>query len=131
MPNHRGTLTVTDDAATSPNWSSLLGKAIDDVSRIAQAEIRLLGVQMNASVEGAIESVLPILVASAIFVGAEACLLAAAVLLLHQWLPWWIAFAVAGIAALVIGLVLRSIPGTESQMVLVSNASPSRQPRAN
>jgi hypothetical protein len=32
------------------------------------------------------------------------CLLCAAILLLHQWLPWWLAFGITGSATLVAGI---------------------------
>ena len=125
MPENRGAIAASHHNDTSPNWSTLLGKAIDDVSRIAQAEIRLLGVHINASVEKAIESILPILLACALFIGAEACLLAAAVLLLHHWLPWWISFGVAGLAALMVGFVLVAVVRTVTKKVLVHDTGSS------
>ena len=112
MPDNRAVLATSGDTATSQNWSTLLGKAIDDVSRIASAEIRLLGIQISASVEGAVESILPIMIAAAIFIGAEACLLAAVVLLLHKWFEWWISFGATGLGALIVGALIIGVMKT-------------------
>jgi len=131
MPTYRNSVAVPEEPAHSANWSTLIGKAIDDVSRIAQAEIRLLGIHVSASVEGAIESILPILVAAAIIIGAEACLLTALVLLIHQWLQWWMAFGIAGIVALLAGLAIQGIVAGGSKKILVPDANSSRSAHAN
>lgn len=131
MANYRNSVVVSEEPANPANWSTLIGKAIDDVSRIAQAEIHLLGVHMSASVEGAIESILPILVAAAIIIGAEVCLLAALVLLIHQWLQWWMAFGITGIAALLAGVAIQEIVVSRARRILHPDANSSQPARPN
>jgi len=123
MPNDRAAIVTSNDTA-SQNWSTLLGKAIDDVSRIASAEIRLLGVQLTASVEGAVQSFLPIILAAAIFIGAEACLLAAVVLVLHKWFEWWISCGATGLGALIVGaLIVGLMKPSRTERLVEADAS--------
>ncbi len=90
-----------------PEWSSLLGRAVDDLARIAQAEIRLLGVHLAASLEAALQSALATVMVAAAMLCAEVCLVAALILLLHHWMQWWMAAAAAGGSMLITALLLQ------------------------
>ena len=107
--NRRADLAANAEPRGSSDWVGLLGKAVDDVSRIMQMEIRLTRAQLSASIETTIADAALALVASVAILAAGACLATAAILLLHQWLQLWIAFAIAGNAILVVGLILRSL----------------------
>jgi hypothetical protein len=91
--------------ADSPTWTTLLSRAVDDVSRILQAEIRLLEAHLSAFGEIAIKDALATLIVLSIFVVGGTCLVGAAIVLLHRWLQeWWSAFALAGGALLAVGI---------------------------
>lgn len=94
-------------AELPPDWSGLLTQAVDDLSRIAQAEIRLLGAHFAASIETAIRDAFAAAVIAAALLCAEACLVVALILLLHHWLQWWLAAGAAGGAMLIAGLTLQ------------------------
>jgi len=59
-------------------------------------------------------AVAPLTIIAVMICGAI-CILCAAILLLHQWLPWWQAFGIAGLATLVVGIASHAImkPATE------------------
>ena len=105
------------ESETGVEWPTLLGRMIEDLSRVIQLELQLLqariGPSLTAMVDRAIAG-LVILCAGAI---GGACLLAALILLLHQWMPWWECLATGGIVAMVCGLVahmiLRTSPASE------------------
>ena len=40
-----------------------------------------------------------------VLISGALCILCASILLLHQWLQWWQAFGIAGLATLLIGIV--------------------------
>jgi len=40
----------------------------------------------------------------AAMISGALCILCAAILLLHQWLPWWQAFGIAGLAIWFVGI---------------------------
>jgi hypothetical protein len=72
--------------ADSPNWTTLLGRAVDDVSRILQAEIHLFEAHLSAFGETAIKDALATLIVLSIFAVGGTCLVGAAIVLLHRWL---------------------------------------------
>jgi Putative Actinobacterial Holin-X, holin superfamily III len=106
MEAPRDTSAPTGDVDSTRDWPVLLGKAIDDISRIAHAEIRLLGLHLAASIENAIDDALTVMMASAAVMCALLCFVAALIMLLRLWLAWWLAFGLAGVAMLIVGLSL-------------------------
>jgi hypothetical protein len=101
------------DAApgTEGDWSTLVGRAIDDVSHIIQSEIGLLETTVRAVVEEQTDYALANLAAVAVMVGAAFCMLGALILLLHQWLQWWLALAIAGLVASAAGIAIHAAVG--------------------
>lgn len=93
------------EPADSPNWPTLVGRAVDDVSRILQAEIHLFEAHLSAFVETAIRNTLATLIVLSAFVVGGTCFVGAAIVLLHRWLQeWWIAFALLGGALFAVGI---------------------------
>jgi len=106
-------LPLAGDAApgTEGDWSTLVGKAIDDVSRIIQSEIGLVETTLRAVVEEQTDYALANLATVALLICAAICMLGALILLLHQWLQWWLALAIAGVLASAVGIATHSTAG--------------------
>jgi hypothetical protein len=106
-------LSLAGDAApgTEGDWSTLVGRAIDDVSRIIQSEIGLLETTLRAVVEEQTDYALANLAAVAVMICAAICMLGALILLVHQWLQWWLAFAIAGLVASAAGIAIHAAVG--------------------
>jgi hypothetical protein len=106
---------VPDEVDRTPDWPTLFGKAIDDISRIAQAEIRLLELRLTSSMETAIYQALATLIASSALLCALLCLVAALIMLFHRWLDWWLAFGIAGVVMLIAGVLLYYVLGSRAR----------------
>jgi len=107
-------LPLADDLAASASegdWSTLVGRAIDDVSRIIQSEIGLLETTLRAVVEEQTDYALVNLAAVAVMICAAICMLGALILFLHQWAQWWLAFAIAGLVASAAGIAIHAAVG--------------------
>lgn len=104
---------LAGDAAsgTEGDWSTLVGRAIDNVSRIIQSEIGLVEVTLRAVVEEQTDYALANLATVAVMICAAICMLIALILFLHQWLQWWLAFAIAGLGAAAIGIAIHATAG--------------------
>ncbi len=104
MDSHRDEL-ARREPTNPPNWPTLFGRAVDDVSRILQAKIHLFEAHLSALVETAIKNALARLIVLFMFVVGGTCFVGAAIVLLHRWLEeWWIAFVLARGALLVVGI---------------------------
>ena len=85
-----------DGIGASSNWSTLVGRMFDDLSRIFQLELQLLESRLIPSLTAMVDrAILGMIVLFAGVVGG-CCLLTALIVLLHRWLPWWQGFAIAG-----------------------------------
>jgi hypothetical protein len=104
---------LAGDAApgAEKDWSSLAGRAIDDVSRIIQSEIGLFETTMKAALEEQTDYALANLATVAVMICAAICMLGALILFLHQWLQLWLAFAAAGLVASVVGIAIHATAG--------------------
>ncbi|MGH7932627.1 MAG: phage holin family protein [Candidatus Binataceae bacterium] len=90
-----------------PDWPALAARAVDDLSRIAEAEIRLFEVGLRDALKDEIDRILKLIVALAAIGYGVLCVFAAVILLLHQLLHhWWMAFALAGALLLIAGIAL-------------------------
>jgi hypothetical protein len=87
--------TPNDASETLEDWPTLLGRAVDDVTRILQSEAKMLETSMAAALETRLASALATLAAIAVMICGGVCILCAAILLLHEWLPLWQAFGLA------------------------------------
>jgi Putative Actinobacterial Holin-X, holin superfamily III len=96
---------------TEGDWSTLVGRAIDDVSRILQSEIGLLETTLRAVAEEQTDYALANLAAVAVMICAAMCMLGAVILFLHQWLQWWLAFAIGGLVGSAVGTAIRTTAG--------------------
>lgn len=106
-------LPLTGDAAPGAegDWSTLAGRAIEDVSRIIQSEIGLLEITLRTALEEQTDYALANLATVAVMICAAICMLGALVLFLHQWLQLWLAFAAAGLVASAVGIAIHITAG--------------------
>lgn len=109
-------LPIDGTAATYADWPTLIERAVDDVSRILRAEAHMVQTNIGATLEAQISSTLAHLTMLALMISGAICILCASILLLHQWLPWWQAFGIVGLATLVVGIVGNAAmrPSTEA-----------------
>lgn len=95
------------DAASA--WSSLFGRMVEDLSRIFQLELRLVESKLTPSLSAMVDRAVAAMVV--LFAGAigGCCLLAALIMLLHQWLPWWQSLAISGGVPIAVSLIAYAI----------------------
>lgn len=109
-------LTIDRASADYPDWATLMERALDDVSRILRSEIQMFQTSMGAAVEAQIDNVVVRLTTITAMVFGAICILCALILLLHQWLPWWQCFGIAGLGAFAAGILSRAIMKPSSQL---------------
>jgi hypothetical protein len=83
-------------------WPALVSRAVNDLSRIVHAEIRLAELGIKNLIEQQTERAVKLTLALGLFLCAAVCTVGAAVIGLHEALGlWWAAFAiVAGVSGL-------------------------------
>ncbi len=91
------------------DWPTLVGRAVDDVTRILQSEARMLQTSMGAALETRLASAIATLTIVAVMIGGAVCIVCAAILLVHQWLPLWQSFGIIGGGILLTGLAAYAI----------------------
>jgi hypothetical protein len=89
---------------TQQDWPTLVGRAVDDVTRILQSEAHMLENSMGAALSTRLASAIATLTVIAVMLCGGVCILCAAILLLHQWLPLWQSFGIAGVSILIVGI---------------------------
>jgi hypothetical protein len=96
--------------ARQTDWSSLLARAIDDMTRIVHSELKLLSVGIKAALDEEIDRVLALAVTGMLIVGGVICGLAALILFLHEFamLPWWQSFGITALVLFAIAIALRA-----------------------
>ena len=90
---------------STPHWTTLLARIIDDASRIFRAQGALLEITLRETIEEQTTRLLAGLVVGAASMCSLLCMLIATVLLIHKWLEWWSAFGVTGAAGLLIAIL--------------------------
>ena len=91
---------------TSQDWPTLMGRAVDDVTRILQSEAHMLETSMSAALAARLANAIAKLTVLAVMLCGGVCILCAGILLLHKWLPLWQAFGLAGATILMIGVAI-------------------------
>jgi len=77
-----------------------MARMMEDMTR---SELERFEANLAASLTTAVDQVIAILVLIASGIVGGGCLIAALILLLGRWLPWWMSFAVAGLSIIVLG----------------------------
>ncbi|MDO8434039.1 MAG: phage holin family protein [Candidatus Binatus sp.] len=107
MENHSS---ARKELVESPaDWGTLAARAVDDVSRVIQGEMRLLEARLRGAIEGQVENLFLTLAAVAVATIGAFCLLAALIGFLHQWMPYWQAMGIVGVAFVIVGIIMRLI----------------------
>lgn len=96
-------------ASTETEWSTLLSRMLEDLSRIIRLELQLLEARIAPSLTGLADRAIAALVILFAGVIGGSCFLAALILLLHEWMKWWQAFAIGGVVAIACGVVAYSV----------------------
>jgi hypothetical protein len=95
-------LTTEGGTTTYADWPTLIERVMDDVSRIIRSEVHILQAGIGANLEAQVSNAVAHLTLAALVIVGAICILCASILLLHQWLPWWQAFGIAGVVTLVV-----------------------------
>ena len=91
------------------DWTTLVGRAVDDVTHILQSEAHMLETSMSAALKTRLASAIATLTVISVIVCGGVCMLCAAILLLHQRMPLWQSFGIAGVSILLIGIPLYAV----------------------
>jgi hypothetical protein len=89
---------------TLQDWPTLVGRAVDDITHILRSEAHMMETSMSAELEARLASAIATLSIISVIACGGICVLCAATLLLHEWLPLWQAFGLVGVVILLIGL---------------------------
>lgn len=87
---------TTDHHQSGGHWTALVGRMLDDVVRIVEAETKLLEVNLSAALTAAFDRAVGQLLGALVMLLGGTCLLAALIMLLHTWLALWQALAISG-----------------------------------
>jgi cation transport ATPase len=94
---------------TDSTWPKLLAETVDEVARIVRTEIRLAEASLKRIIESQTERVMGALFLLVALVYGSMFVLGGVVLLIHQWLAWWMAFGITGIVIIVAGFTFQTI----------------------
>ena len=97
------TLPTNGTPPASPDWPTLIERTVDNAARVLRSEARMFQTSVETALELQISNTLAHLTIVAVMIAGAICILCASILLVHQWLPWWQAFGITGLATLVIG----------------------------
>lgn len=96
----------TNGAETVAQWPTLLGRMLEDLSRVMRLELQLLGARIAPSLVAMVDRALAGLVLLFAGVISGSCLLAALILLLHERMQWWQCFTIGGVVAIACGIAI-------------------------
>lgn len=94
--------------ARETDWSTLLTRAIDDITRIAQSEARLVTAGIRNALAEQIDRIFAFAATGALMAAGALCLIAAAIMFLHEFamLPWWQSFGITALALFAVGIAI-------------------------
>jgi hypothetical protein len=96
---------VRDVQTDNAQWPELVSRAVNDLSRIVHAEVRLAELGIKTLVEQEIDRAFKVVIALGFLLCAAVCAVGAALIGLHALLGlWWAAFAMVAGGAGVLGL---------------------------
>ena len=121
--SYKHPLTTNGVSKDDPDWPSLAGQVVDDMSRILHSEADLLQARMGETVNAGISKSAQIFFLLALSIWGAGCILLATVLLLHEWLPLWQALAAVGLCSIAIGAVGSGMIRRQRSYIVNSNTS--------
>lgn len=85
--------------AHETDWGTLLGRAVDDLTRIVHSEAQLLTIGLKTLFDEEVDRILAFAVTGVLIGAGAICVLLAAILFLHEYtkLPWWQSFGLVGL----------------------------------
>jgi len=94
--------------ARDTDWATLIGRAVDDLTRIMHSEGQLLVAGVRGALSEGIDRVVALVATGVAMAAGAMCMLAAAILFLHEYLmlPWWQSCGIVGLALFAISLAL-------------------------
>jgi len=87
------------------DWPNLIGRAVDDVSRILHSEADILQTRLGDSIRSGLNHSAEVVALLALFLWGIGCLLLGVILFLHRWLPLWFAFSLVGLSTMSIAIL--------------------------
>ena len=104
------------DVTSESGWPKLMARMMEDITRSELHRFEAnLAASLRTSTDRAIASLFR--VASAVVGGV--CLITALVLLLGNWLPWWLSLAVTGLTVIGIGEIVNVRHGKGSSQQII------------
>ena|SRR5690348_13126725 len=94
---------------TDSTWSQLLAETVDEVARIVRTEIGLAEASLSRLLERKTERAYGVVLLLVALVYGLMFVLSSAVLLIHQWLAWWMAFGIAGVVVIAVVFASQTI----------------------
>ena len=106
--------------ARETDWGTLLGRAVDDITRIIHSESRLLTISLKSLFDEEIDRMMAFAVTGVLIAGGAICILIAAILFLHEFAmrPWWQAFGIVGLALFAIAIAAGAFAASKPRPVL-------------
>jgi hypothetical protein len=108
--NHQGEIRPAD---RQPDWTELIGRLADSLSRLLRAEIYFLESRVKRGITATISNA-ALRIAAIVLLAITGwlglvCLLGSYILLLHQWLRWWQAVGAGGVTMILLGVIVFGI----------------------
>jgi hypothetical protein len=105
-----------------PDWTTLVARALDDITRIMQSEIRLVTTSMRAILAEQTDRVLGFIASGVLMMFGVLCVLAAVILFLHEFamLPWWQSFGITGLALFAVAIAVQAFTTPRSKTSTVT-----------
>ena len=99
--------------ARDTDWATLIGRAVDDMTRIVHSELRLLSAGMKIALDQEVDRVMALVATFMLMAGGALCVLAAVILFLHEFagLPWWQSFGLTGLGLFAIAIAVGAFAG--------------------
>ena len=82
--SHKHSLTTNGVSRSDPDWPSLIGQAVDDMSRIVHSEADILQARMGEAVKAGISKSFRIVCLVALSIWGTGCILIGSILLLNE-----------------------------------------------
>ena len=107
MPAHTGDPAPPHPPGSEVSWPALAERVIDDLTRVIRVEIQLFENSLSPIFSDLTDRVVANLIAGFAMLAGGIVILAALIMFIRQWLPWWQSLAIGGAVAILAGFILR------------------------